>query len=178
MSLRQLSWLSRTFYVGDHLGIQSTHCHRKQQCSLWKDATEEDIGSCFLKYHNHIKIWMLAMVKIVHSTPAASYTGWRIMTVHFEVCDSRCPQLAWNRMLKLGVTTLSLLKAFCRFITSFPTKPSSATIFVGAINTLILKLIICSVCTCTTGKGISVRLLGFTYFSISRWGGVFLVCWL
>lgn len=76
-------------------------------------------------------------------------------------------------MLKLSVTTVSLLKAFCRFITSFPTKPSSATIFVGAINTLFLKLIICSVCTCTTGKSISVHLLGFTYFSVSRWGGVF-----
>lgn len=42
-----------------------------------------------------------------------------------------------------------------------------------AINTLILKLIICSACTCTTGEGISAHLLGFTHFSISRWGRFF-----
>lgn len=60
-----------------------------------------------------------------------------------------------------------------RFITSFPTKPSSATVFVDAINTLILKLTICSAYICTTGEGISAHLLGFTHFSISWWGGFF-----
>lgn len=42
-----------------------------------------------------------------------------------------------------------------------------------AINTHILKLIICIACTCTTGKGISAPLLGFTHFSISRGVGGF-----
>lgn len=62
--------------------------------------------------------------------------------------------------------------SFFRFITSFTAKPSSA-VFVDAINTHILKLIICSAYTCTTGKGISAPLLGFTHFSISRGVGGF-----
>lgn len=48
----------------------------------------------------------------------------------------------------------------------------------NAINTLVLKLIICSACTCITGEGVSAYVVEFTGFSISRWGVFLLVHWL
>lgn len=41
-------------------------------------------------------------------------------------------------------------------------------VFMNAINTLVLKLIICSACTCITGEGVSAYVVEFTGFSISR----------